>query len=358
MRAAVCREFGSGLQVEDVKLAAPGDGEVKVDVAACAICHSDISYMDGDWGGDLPSVFGHEAAGIVTELGPHVEGLGPGDPVVVTLVRACGRCFFCLRGEPVFCDADFPPHRERILDSGGLPVAQGLRTGAFAEEVVVHASQVQHLPEQMPLTAAALLGCAVLTGIGAVRRVAQVEPGSTVVVIGVGGVGLSVIQGARLARAERIVAVDLVEEKLEAAVRFGATDAVGSASGEPAGVVADLTEGRGADYVFVSVGVPAVMERAAALCRRGGTLVLAGIPADGATVTFDGIRLPNDGLRILGCKMGATRLEEDVPELVRLYTDGSLMLDELVSARFPLDAINEAVAGVRTGLALRNVIVF
>jgi S-(hydroxymethyl)glutathione dehydrogenase/alcohol dehydrogenase len=357
MRAAVCREFGGRLQIEDVTIAAPREKEVRVGVAACAICHSDISFMDGDWGGDLPAVFGHEAAGIVTELGPDVESLHVGEHVVVTLVRACGGCYFCLRGEGVFCSADFPAGPERILDAGGLPVAQGLRTGAFAEEVVVHASQVQPLPEEMPLATASLLGCAVLTGVGAVRRVARVEPASTVVVIGAGGVGLSIVQGARLARAERIIVVDTVEEKLEAATAFGASDVVRSASGEPGEVVADLTEGRGADYVFVSVGVPAVMERAVALCRRGGTLVLAGLPADGATVTYDGVRLPNDGLRILGCKMGATRLDEDVPELVRLYGDGELMLDELVSGRFPLERINDAIAEVRTGKALRNVIV-
>jgi S-(hydroxymethyl)glutathione dehydrogenase/alcohol dehydrogenase len=188
--------------------------------------------------------------------------------------------------------------------------------------------------------------------------VAGVEPGSTVVVIGAGGVGLSTIQGARLARAERIIAIDVVEEKLQAARMFGATDAISSTGGDPGEVVAGLTEGRGADYVFVSVGVPAVMERAEVLCRRGGTLVLAGIPADGATVTYDGIRLPNDGLRILGCKMGAARIDKDVPELVRLYSAGELMLDELVSARFPLEGINDAIADVLTGHAMRNVIVF
>ncbi len=223
---------------------------------------------------------------------------------------------------------------------------------------MVHASQVQRLPEHVPLSTASLLGCAVLTGVGAVRNVARVVEGSAVVVIGTGGVGLNAIQGARLARAGRIIAVDVIEEKLEAAAAFGATDVVNSANDDPGNAIAGLTEGRGADYVFVTVGVPSVMESAEALCRRGGTLVLAGMPADRATLTFDGIRLPNDGLRILGCKMGATRLEVDVPELVRLYGDGELLLDELVSARFPLEEINDAIAGVRTGHALRNVIVF
>src|SRR5581483_2276294 len=226
MKAAVCRAFGEPLAVEEVELRAPGLGEVTVRVAACAICHSDIALMRGVWGGDLPAVYGHEAAGVVEEVGAGVLAVAPGDHVVVTLVRSCGRCPQCLRGQPALCERlpEFPLTRSSPLTgSDGSTIQQGVRTAAFAERVTVDASQVVRIDDDVPLEAASLLACGVATGVGAVTNAARVEVGSSVVVFGAGGVGLNVIQGAVLAGARAIVAVDLLDSKLEAALRFGAT---------------------------------------------------------------------------------------------------------------------------------------
>jgi Zn-dependent alcohol dehydrogenase len=205
LRAAVCREFGRPLAVEEVDLAAPGRGEVAVRVAACAVCHSDVLAIDGAWDGSLPAVFGHEAAGVVEEVGPGVGHVRPGDHVVVTLVRYCGTCPACARGEPPLCEAGFPlDTRSPLAGRGdGAPIRQGLRTGAFAERVVVDASQAVPIPREVPLESASLLACGVITGLGAVLNVAAIRPGSRVVTIGTGGVGLNCVQGAALCGARR-----------------------------------------------------------------------------------------------------------------------------------------------------------
>lgn len=358
MRAAVCRGFGEPLAVEELELAAPGPDEVRVDIAACAVCHSDVTFADGAWGGTLPAVYGHEAAGRVSEVGPGVTAVAPGDPVVVTLIRSCGRCWACRRGDPVLCAATFPlDERSPLTDAAGAPVGHGLRTAAFAEQVVVHVSQLAAVPKELPLDAASLLACGVITGAGAVLNTARVEPGSTVVVIGIGGVGVNAVQGARIAGAERIVAVDLVEEKLALAGRFGATDTVAAGSTDVAEAVRELTDGRGADYVFASVGAGPVMEQAVGLCRRGGTAVMVGIPGNGVRLDLDGIAIPNDGLRILGSKMGSARLAEDIPRMLGHWERGELLLEELISSRHPLEGINDAFDEVRRGGALRSVVV-
>lgn len=362
MRAAVCRSFDAPLVVEDLELAAPGPEEVEVDVVACAVCHSDVTFASGAWGGQLPAVYGHEAAGRVRAVGPGVTAVAPGDPVVVALIRSCGACPSCRRGEPVFCTATFPlDERSPLTDAAGGPVGHGLRTAAFAERAVVHASQVVPVPAELPLDAASLLACGVITGAGAVLNTAGVEAGSTVVVIGVGGVGINAVQGARIAGAERVVAVDLVPEKLALAGRFGATDTVAAGAAGAADVVdavRELTGGAGADYVFASVGAAPVMEQAVALCRRGGTAVLVGIPAAGARLALDAVAIPNDGLRVLGSKMGAARLAEDIPRMLGHWSRGELLLEELISSRHPLEGINDAFDEVRAGGALRTVITF
>jgi S-(hydroxymethyl)glutathione dehydrogenase/alcohol dehydrogenase len=360
VRAAVCHAFGEPLRVEEVELRGPGVGEVGVRLAACAICHSDVAFMHGAWGGELPAVYGHEAAGVVEEVGEGVSGITPGDHVVVTLVRSCGRCPQCLRGEPTMCErlADFPLTRHTPLSANGTPVQQGLRTGAFAERVTVAASQVVPIPEDVPLEAAALLACGVVTGVGAVANTAQVELGSSVVVFGTGGVGLNIVQGAALAGAREIVAVDLVDTKLEAAVRFGATHTLNPLRDDVVVEVRTLTGGRGADYAFDASGAVPAIEQGARLIRRGGTLVLVGIPATGTTVPFAVDEIADGALRILGTKMGAVRPEIDIPRLVDLYQQDRLMLDELISGRWPLEGINDAIASAERGEALRPVVVF
>ena len=361
MRAAVCREFGRPLHVEDVDLATPGPGEVVVRIAACAVCHSDVLAIDGAWGGSLPAVFGHEAAGIVEEVGHGVGrgGLRPGDHVVVTLVRHCGTCPACARGEPPLCESGFPlDHRSPLAGSDGAPIRQGIRTGAFAERVVVDASQAVPIPREVPLESASLLACGVVTGLGAVLNVAAVRPGSHVVTIGTGGVGLNCVQGAALCGAATNVAVDLSDEKLAAARIFGADHAINPTREDARAAVLALTGGRGADYVFVAAGSAAAMEQGATLLRRGGTLVVVGMTAEGVKVRFEAVDIADNALRILGSKMGSVRPRVDVPMLAGWYLAGRLKLDELISARYPLAEINAALDGVRAGAALRNVITF
>ncbi len=359
MKAAVCTEFGKPLVIQDVEIDPPRGGEVRVKLAACAICHSDILYMDGAWGGTLPAIYGHEAAGIVKEVGPGVDGVAAGDHVVVTLIRSCGGCHFCAQGEPVMCESRFPLDEQgRIHAADGGELFQGLRTGAFAEEVVVEQSQIVVIPPEVPLDSASLLACGVITGLGAVVNSAKVPPGSNVAVIGTGGVGLNAVQGAVLCGAKTIIAIDLSDDKLAAAGRFGATESINPAKREVPDVVRGLTEGRGVDYAFVTVGAKAAVEQAFGLIRRGGTVVIVGMPGDGVMAEFEIVTLANESQRVIGSKMGSTRLKLDLPRLVELYQQGRLKLDELITGRYPLEQINEAVASVKRGDALRNVIMF
>ncbi|HEX9168021.1 MAG TPA: Zn-dependent alcohol dehydrogenase [Roseiarcus sp.] len=358
-RAAVCRAFGEPLTVETVELAEPNAGEVLIKTAACAICHSDIFYIDGAWGGDLPAVYGHEAAGVVEAIGPGVTRLKPSDHVVATLIRNCGFCPACSEGAPVFCEEVFPLDRSTPLhDGAGKPLVHGLRTGAFAERMVVDQSQAVAIPKDVALDSAALIACGVLTGMGAVVNTAGVKAGSSVVVIGCGGVGLNSIQGARLAGASPIIAVDIEPSKLAAAREFGATETINAKSEDVAARAKALNGGRKADWVFVTVGVKGAAEQGASLMKRNGATVLVGMPPSGVLATFDPGYLAADGQKILGSKMGSARPIVDVPMIVRLYREGRLKLDQLISGRYRLEAINEAVASSRSGAALRNVIVF
>jgi S-(hydroxymethyl)glutathione dehydrogenase / alcohol dehydrogenase len=358
-RAAVCRAFGKPLTVETVELAEPNAGEVLIKTAACAICHSDIFYIEGAWGGELPAVYGHEAAGVVEAVGPGVTRLKVGDHVVATLIRNCGFCPACAEGAPVFCEEVFPLDRATPLhDEAGKPLVHGLRTGAFAERMVVDQSQAIAIPKDVPLDCAALIACGVLTGMGAVVNTANVKAGSSVVVIGCGGVGLNSIQGARLAGASPIIAVDIEPAKLAAAREFGATETINAKSEDVGERVKALTGGRKADWVFVTVGVKGAAEQGASLMKRNGGTVLVGMPPSGVLATIDPGYLAADGQKILGSKMGSARPIIDVPMIVKLYREGRLKLDQLISGRYRLESINEAIASSRSGAALRNVIVF
>jgi S-(hydroxymethyl)glutathione dehydrogenase/alcohol dehydrogenase len=359
VRAAVLREQGRPLTIEELVLAPPGPGEVEVRVAACGICHSDISYLTGAWETVLPAVYGHEAAGVVVGVGAGVTGVFLGQRALVTLVRSCGTCFFCDHDQPALCDARFPLDPTGPLSTqSGDPVAHGFRTGAFAERIVVHASQVVPIPDELPFDCASLLACGVLTGYGAVTKTSEVESGASVVVIGAGGVGLNSVQAAALSGAAVVVAVDLDESKLQAARTFGATHTVNPQEEDVRASVQALTEGRGADYVFVTVGSTAAMESGMRLVRRGGDLVVVGMTPAGATVPYDPTELSHDGRSIIGSKMGSAAPAVDVPLLAALYSEGRLKLDELISGRYPFEQINEAVASTAGGGALRNVIVF
>jgi len=359
IEAAVCRAFGEPLGVEELELRPAGPGEVTVRIAACAICHSDVAYMRGAWGGDLPAVYGHEAAGVVEAVGEGVLEVSEGDHVVVTLVRYCGRCRQCLRGLPSLCERLWELSTSRnppLSTPDGGAVMHGLRTAAFADHVTVHASQVVPIPPDIPLASASLLACGVVTGVGAVLNTAQVEAGSTVAVIGTGGVGLNTVQGAVLAGASRIVAVDLVDHKLETARAFGATDALNGARDDVGAAVAELTGGRGLDYAFVAAGSGKAIEQALTLVGAGGTVVLVGL-ATGAHPPIDAETVADRSQRIIGSKMGSTRPQLDIPAYVELYRRGRLKLDELVSGRYALAEVNEAIASGDRGEALRAVLV-
>ena len=358
-RAAVCRAFAAPLTIETIDLRAPGPGEVLIRTAACAICHSDIFYVDGAWGGDLPAVYGHEAAGVVEAVGPGVTRLAPGDPVVATLIRNCGFCPACADGAPAFCEEVFPLDRQTPLsDAEGKPLVHGLRTGAFAERMVVDASQAIPIPRDVKLDSASLIACGVLTGFGAVVNTAGVKAGSSAVVIGCGGVGLNAVQGARLSGCDPIIAVDVSPAKLEAARALGATHTINAKTEPVEDKVKALTEGRKADWVFVTVGVKGAVEQGVTLMKRNGATVLVGMPPSGVHATIDPGWLAADGQRILGSKMGSARPVVDVPKIVALYRDGRLKLDELITGRYPLERINEALESSRSGRAVRNVIVF
>lgn len=359
MKAAVCREFGKPMSIEDVVIDSPRDGEVMVQVKACAICHSDVHCLRGDWAFELPLVAGHEAAGVVVETGDRVRDLRAGDHVVVSLMRSCGRCFQCRRGKSNCCESRFPLDGEsRLKASDGGPINQAIKTAAFAEYAVVDQSQLVKVSTSLPFDIASLLACGVITGVGAVVNTARVEAGSTVAVIGGGGVGLNSIQGAALCGASDIIAVDLSDEKLDTCRRFGATRAINAAAHDPVEGVRQLTEGVGVDYAFVTVGNARAVNQASRMLRAGGCVVIVGMPADDdANVTFNAHDLALDR-SVKGSLMGSTRLATDVPRLIDLYHNGRLKLDELISGRYTLNEINDAVDKTGRGEAVRNVIVF
>jgi len=356
IKAAVCREFGAPMSIETITLADPAAGEIEVKLAACAICHSDISYAEGGWGGPLPAVFGHEAAGTVTAIGEGVRNFAVGDTVLATLFRACGQCPSCIGSHPATCTTGFDT-ASHPLSVAGEKIEQGLRTGAFAESVVVDQSQVVKIPADIPMDAASLLSCGVITGVGAVVNTAGLRAGQTCVVIGAGGVGLNAIQGARIAGAARIVAVDMTEEKLEIAKEFGATDGVLATEARPWSAAKKIIGG-GADYVFVTVGAIPAFETAMRYLGAHGKMVMVGMPHSGEKVTYEPVMVAAIGQQMIGSKMGDGVLARDIPWMVDMYQQGRLKLDELVSGRWSLDQINEAIADTKTGAARRNVIMF
>ncbi|PHO03480.1 zinc-binding dehydrogenase [Rhodobacteraceae bacterium 4F10] len=357
IKAAVCHEFGKPLVVEEVQLRAPEMGEVEVTLDAVAICHSDISFADGAWGGSLPAVYGHEAAGRVTHVGPGVSGIGEGDAVVVTLIRSCGSCPSCSEGKPVICSTPYDGDKGPLTTAEGGKLHQAMACGAFAEKVVVDQSQVVKISDDIPMEAASLIACGVITGVGSVVNAAQIRAGQDVVVIGAGGVGLNAIQGARIAGARRIVAVDMSEEKLEIAKEFGATDGVLATDKKPY-VKAMRAMGRGADAVIVTVGAIPAYDEAPRYLAPGGKVIMVGMPHSGAKSSYEPVVLAAIGQGLQGSKMGDTVIKRDIPWMVDMYQQGRLKLDELISGRWDLDQINEAITDTKTGSAKRNVILF
>ncbi|MEM9577996.1 MAG: Zn-dependent alcohol dehydrogenase [Pseudomonadota bacterium] len=358
IKAAVCHEFGAPLVIEDIAIRTPALGEVEVTLDAVAICHSDISYAEGAWGGSLPAVYGHEAAGRITAVGAGVTGLDAGDSVVVTLIRACGSCVSCAGGAPTLCETDHDGDHGPITTVDGGKLHQAMATGGFAQKVVVDQSQVVKISPEIPKDAASLIACGVITGVGAVVNAARLRAGQDVVVIGAGGVGLNAIQGARIAGARRIVAVDMSAEKLETAREFGATDGFLATQDKPWKAALKALGGRGADAVIVTVGAIPAYDQAPRYLGRGGKVIMVGMPHSGATSNYEPVVLAAIGQGMVGSKMGDVVIQRDIPWMVDLYAQGRLKLDELISGRWSLYQINEAIADTKSGAARRNVIVF
>ncbi|WP_298839009.1 Zn-dependent alcohol dehydrogenase [uncultured Roseobacter sp.] len=358
IKAAVCHSFGDPLVVEDIHLRAPQAGEVEVTLSAVAICHSDISYADGAWGGSLPAVYGHEAAGVISATGDNVTGLSDGDSVIVTLIRACGSCGNCASGKPTICETPYDGDHGPITTTTGGKLHQAMACGGFAEKVVVDQNQVVRISPDISKEAACLVACGVITGVGAVVNAAGLRAGQDVVVIGAGGVGLNAIQGARIAGARRIIAVDMSEEKLQTARDFGATDGVLATSDKPWRAAISAMGGRGADAVIVTVGAIPAYDQAPRYLGAGGKVIMVGMPHSGALSRYEPVMLAATGQGMTGSKMGDVVIQRDIPWMVDLYSQGRLKLDELISGRWTLDQINEAIADTRTGGARRNVIVF
>lgn len=355
MRAAVLTEFGKPFEIWEVDQRPPEAGEVRVKLMACAICHSDIHFADGELGGELPMVLGHEASGQIVEVGEGVADLAVGDRVAVTLVRHCGDCPCCHKGYLATCETHL---RDAYtpLSKDGAPVTHGIKTAAFAEETVVHASQVVKVGDAISWEAAALLACGVITGFGAATHTAKIEAGASVAVVGCGGVGLNAIQGARHAGARQIIAVDLAEDRLEAAMALGATDRVNAGQDDATRGVRGLTGKRGADYVLITVGSEAAINQSFRMCAPGGAIVLVGLPAQDAVTQFSPVIFSSLSQRVLGSVMGHMDIKTEIPKLVALYEAGDLDLDRLVSQRFDFDQVNEAMDATRRGEGLRNIV--
>jgi S-(hydroxymethyl)glutathione dehydrogenase / alcohol dehydrogenase len=360
MRAAVLPRIPSALEIAEVAVDAPGPREVLVHTVAAGLCHTDLHYAEGAHTMPTPAVLGHEAAGIVEAVGAAVADLAPGDHVVACLSVFCGSCAFCLGGRPYLCPAragERPADQPSRLIRDGVPVHQGFGLAAFAERLLVHEHALVKIRPDMPLDRAALLGCGVTTGLGAVFNTAKVPPGSSVAVLGCGGVGLNCVQGAAIAGAIRIVAVDALARKLELARAFGATDLVDASAGDPVEQVRELT-GDGVEFAFEAVGLPATVRQAFAMLGRGGTATIVGFVPPGQDVALPGIEFVTDEKRIQGSHMGSNRFRADIPRYVDLYLRGRLKLDELVSARIGLDDVNRGFDAMRRGEVARNVIVF
>jgi S-(hydroxymethyl)glutathione dehydrogenase/alcohol dehydrogenase len=359
LKAAVCYEFGKPLVIEDIDISPPGKGEVKVRLAATAVCHSDIHVFRGELPFPLPAVGGHESAGYIEEVGEGVTRVKPGDPVVASLLIACGKCFFCTTGRTHLCEAVWARDKESpYKNKKGQSLVQMFKTGSFAEYTILDQSQVVKIPDDMPLEQASMLACGVITGFGAVVNRAKVEVMSSCVIIGVGGVGLNAVQGAAISGAYPVIAVDINDAKLEAAKAFGATHIVNSSKVDADKTVKEMTGGRGADYVFVTVGSAKAMEQGFGMSGPCGTTVMVGLPNFKDSISFQTFPFIMGERTLTGSYMGTTHLEIHIPKMVNLYQEGILKLDELITARYPLDRINEAIEAVIKGEALRNIITF
>ncbi len=359
MKAAVLREVKKPLTIEDVEISVPAAREVLIRTVAAGVCHSDLHFQNGAYTYPMPTVLGHESAGIVEEVGSDVRYVQRGDHVITCLSAFCGHCRYCTTGRPALCDGaetrrtpDEPPR----LSQKGEPVHQFLNLSSYAEQMLVHEHATVKIREDMPLDRACLVGCGVTTGVGAVLNTARIEAGSTVAVIGCGGVGLSAIQGAAIGGAGRIIAIDTLAAKLELAQKFGATDSVNASEGDPVAQVKEMTGG-GVEYSFEAIGLKKTAEQAFQMLENGGTATVIGMIPVGQHVEIHGVDFLFEK-KIQGSSMGSNRFRVDMPRYVDFYLAGKLNLDDLISSRIKLDEVNDAFAALETGEVARQVITF
>lgn len=358
MRAAILSQYNEPLVVEEITSPDLGPNEVRVRIDASGVCHSDLTIANGGVPMPPPVILGHEGAGTILEVGSDVSRVAVGDRVVASFIPACGLCWYCLRDQSNLCEkANEYMFATRGIRPDGSNVFGMTGLGTFSDEMVAFESMVVKVNTDLPAEQLALIGCGVTTGVGAALNTARVEPGSTVAVIGCGGVGQAVIQGARIAGASRIFAIDPVELKRKTAEQLGATDLIDPSAGNAIAQVQEATGGRGADYAFEVIGLPETILQAFHTARRGGTVCVVGMPRMDAQVTFSAFPLFSDEKKMLGCFYGSAQVRRDFPRFVSLIETGRLDVGSMVSRRIKLDDVNDAFRAMEAGEVIRSVIV-
>jgi len=362
-RAAIVYELNQPVIIDEVDLDAPKQSEVLVKMVASGICHSDMSVINGTIPFPLPGVLGHEGAGIVMEIGEGVTLVQPGDHVMFTFVSACGHCNYCTMGKPNLCSTHWGTEPRGVLfdgtsrfHKGDRQLYQFTRTGTLSEYTVVSQNSVIPLKKDFPLDKAALIGCGVTTGVGAVINTAKVKAGSSVVVIGAGGVGVNIIQAAALVGAIKIIVVDIIPRKLDFARKFGATHIIDASKEDAVEKVMEITDDEGVDYAFEAIGNPNTITQAFHMLRKAGTAVIVGIPPRDAQITLPAALFPYGEKRLIGSMYGSAQMRVDMPLLTELYSAGKLKLDELITKTYTLDQVNDAFEDMGSGFNIRGVV--
>ncbi|MFP6706997.1 MAG: Zn-dependent alcohol dehydrogenase [Alphaproteobacteria bacterium] len=358
-KAAIMREAHQPLTIEEIDIDDPARREVLIRVVFAGVCHSDLHFIEGLYPIPCPCVLGHESAGVIEAVGADVTYVKPGDHVITCLSTFCGECEFCLTGRMSLCQSPMVQRAkdgQQRLTQNGKVVGQFANLSSYAEYILTHEHSVVKVREDMPLDRAALIGCGVMTGVGAVFHTAQVRPGDTVAVFGCGGIGLSAVNGAAIAGAGQIIAVDMVGSKLNLAKEFGATDVIDASVDDPVKAIRDLTGG-GVEYSFEAVGLKVTAEQSFRSLKRGGTATIIGMVPVGTNIELHGPEFLQEK-KIQGSTMGSNRFRVDMPRLVEMYMRGDLKLDQMISGRLKLGQINDAMDDLREGTVARNVIAF
>jgi S-(hydroxymethyl)glutathione dehydrogenase / alcohol dehydrogenase len=359
MRAAVFHEAHQPMTIETLEVAKPGPHEVLLNTAYAGLCHSDLHFLEGLYPIQTPAVLGHESSAVVEAVGSEVTYVKPGDRVITCLSVFCGTCAYCTSGRPQLCDntnVKMPPGKARRLFWKGQPLVQFANLSSFAEQLLVHENAVVKIADDIPLTIGCIVGCGVMTGAGAVINTAKVPAGASVVVFGCGGIGLSAVNGAAIAGAERIIAVDTISSKLDVARTMGATDTINASNVDPVEAIRELTGG-GAEYTFEAVGLKKTAEQSFESLRPGGTATIIGMVPFGVKIELHGYDFLRER-KIQGSSMGSNRFRVDMPKLLNFWKRGDLKLDHLISSHIKLDEINEGYARLKGGDVLRQLIDF